>query len=163
MPFVDNKNDFDFIPEDENEGVEKSLDFTSQVMFGRRFRMSCYQMAVYHNLVVKSLGIDDPTKLVSPKGMSLMIKRLSKSAVKTHEKKCEGLLEVDFDGTTTPEALPHNKRQKTHFLGITDGLGGYVHHEKSPKNGKGMAEIVSSVIHSTKSEESLLMSGSGKV
>ena len=130
-------------------------------MFGNRFKMSCYSFAGMWNLVCKAVGVNDPAKLISPKTVWNLKQKIGKVKLQEHNEKCVNLLEIDFDGTTTTEALPHNKTKETHFLGITDGLGKYINHEKSEKTGKAMSEVVIRNIYETKSEKSLLVTGSG--
>ena len=130
-----------------------------------RFRMSCYQMSVFINLVLKTVGIDDPTKLTSPKGIWNKRKRVGKQTLETHAVKCSNLLELDFDGTTCPEALPHNQSKTTHFLGMSDGLASegitsYVNHEKCRGSGLAMSEALIRTIDDTNSRDSLLVMGS---
>ena len=127
--------------------------------------MSCYQISVFINLIMKSLGITDPTKFTSPSGILKLKNRTGKSKTEQHKMESSKLMELCFDGITCEEALPNNKSKKSHFLGITDGLASegqtsYVNHQKTAGTGKAMAEVIIQTIEETGSKNSVVSSRS---
>merc|ERR1712218_160339 len=124
--------------------------------------MSVYQISVFINLVLKAIGITDPTKITSPSGILRKKNRTGKSQIEQHSIECKHLLALCFDGVKAEEALPNNQTQKDHFLGISNGIvsegvTSYVHHEKSGYSGQAMGELVIKVIEKTESKDSVIV------
>ena len=161
---IDDKNDFDYVPEEEI-GVKRSITFKNARFNGKRFEVSDRALAIIINCVLDDLGKNH--LLVSKSGIERWNEQDGIETLEKYEQELKGLACIKFDGGTEKVATGHNQYVPRHLLtlmkeGFETPSPKYLNHDECGKTGKAMAKCVISEIDNTNSRETIVALGCGK-